>query len=873
MVPSMFVAALCVEQGTALYIQCPGTPTWTVNKGSLQMDPVSQLPTNQFWKSDNTAGSVGISATVAGCAVPSAISNFYEHIINACAISPSSAQVPTQSTQTFSIACKDETGGAAPCQYRLGLRAEPQVGPSPILGTLLPDQIDTSTTQSTLTTTAFDVAGKITAGGPTFSCEAPVTVGNPAIACTISPASLNLAVGANANINVQCTGQNGQPANCPNMNWFSGPFLGPVNNGVFTAQFLGSTQLQAQSPPGTQPFQCAIPVTVTNGQTSPATACTISPSPINLLVGGTTNVNFQCTSSNGQPANCPPMNWMANPASLGSMAGNLFSAASTGTGTLQAQTQPGTVPTPFSCSVPLMVNPINTNPAVSCTISPPSLNLNVGASANLALQCKDINALAANCPVMKWAVNQPALGSIIGTQINTLTAGTGTIQAQTQAVPPAPTFSCSIPLTVTNGVRCNTLPTHANFPGQTTDFAAVLQSLGHLEAVPNMVLDNAQVKLTYVSPVRACGQDFDGAMRTAPGFIAVDSSRFNETITHPVLPLTITMKNLPYAQMPKLLVFDGYANDTAQVRNQGSDCVTLNRCTNLAYDFTTHTLTFQTAGFSSYATQDSSTPTTGNDAQFITQTPPPATMNPGQTVSVSLTFKNNGSSTWVDNDGTTSGVYRMALTRQNQQVNPADPTYTIWRANPLFLSAGETIPPGASKTFAFPITAPTSNGVYHFQWQMAQQNVGGFGEFSPDLAITVGNIITITPPPAPNRPAAFVKLTCPSNLVVASNITLGTLSLSFGQPSCNPAVRLDVTNPKNQPVDVSNLGCINGQSAFDMNTTMDGTYSANASYNGSYDRCLFAIAGTPPQATPELGPIFIVAVGLVAAMLVRNKTD
>ncbi len=124
----------------------------------------------------------------------------------------------------------------------------------------------------------------------------------------------------------------------------------------------------------------------------------------------------------------------------------------------------------------------------------------------------------------------------------------------------------------------------------------------------------------------------------------------------------------------------------------------------------------------------SGTPTNG--ATFVSQSVP-ASMVAGSQVAVSVTMKNTGSTTWVDGNP----YYRLGS--ENPQSN------TTWGSSREFLNAGEQIAPGQSKTFMFTVTVPSTAGKYDFQWQMVQDLVEWFGDFTPDVSVMV-----FTPAPA-----------------------------------------------------------------------------------------------------------------------------
>ncbi|GEM_PF-3549058 len=146
---------------------------------------------------------------------------------------------------------------------------------------------------------------------------------------------------------------------------------------------------------------------------------------------------------------------------------------------------------------------------------------------------------------------------------------------------------------------------------------------------------------------------------------------------------------------------------------------------------------------------------------------------------------------------------------------------------------------------------------------------------SPSPSPSVSPTATINPSPfmpsatptlPPNvRPDASITLTCPSNLVTGSKIVLATFTQSFGQANCTPQVELGVKTSRGQDVPVAFSGCSNGRSAFNVTTQADGTYTALANYSDSVHTCVFAVAGTPPQPTPELAPGLVLLAALLAA--------
>ena len=111
-----------------------------------------------------------------------------------------------------------------------------------------------------------------------------------------------------------------------------------------------------------------------------------------------------------------------------------------------------------------------------------------------------------------------------------------------------------------------------------------------------------------------------------------------------------------------------------------------------------------------------------NGAQFVMQSVP-SSMVAGQAYQMSVTMKNTGTSSWSETQ-----LYRLGA--QNPQDN------WNWGTNRIKFASGETVAPGASKTFSISYT-PAAAGTYNFQWKMVQDNVEWFGDSSPNVSIAV----------------------------------------------------------------------------------------------------------------------------------------
>ncbi|AWI08316.1 FG-GAP-like repeat-containing protein [Ereboglobus luteus] len=153
----------------------------------------------------------------------------------------------------------------------------------------------------------------------------------------------------------------------------------------------------------------------------------------------------------------------------------------------------------------------------------------------------------------------------------------------------------------------------------------------------------------------------------------------------------------------------------------------------------------------------------GNNAVFVSSSNIPSTMTPGQTVTVSVTMQNTGSTTWGNHSS-----HPYSLGSQNPQDN------TTWSLRRVSVGASP-VPPGDTKTFNFAITAPPVPGSYNFQWRMVQDGVEWFGASSSNATISVANAVVV---PLPEPPA---------NLA-ASNITTNSATITWTASSGSVSV-------------------------------------------------------------------------------------
>ena len=124
----------------------------------------------------------------------------------------------------------------------------------------------------------------------------------------------------------------------------------------------------------------------------------------------------------------------------------------------------------------------------------------------------------------------------------------------------------------------------------------------------------------------------------------------------------------------------------------------------------------------------------GNDAAFEGETVPES-LAPSGSAAITVTVRNTGTTTW-----TFPALYRLGGTPANDFVW-SDFAHGGYCLSPtdcrVFLAEGESIAPGATKTFSFRMTAPASPGTYTFGCCMVQDGVQWFGP-SLEIPVVVG---------------------------------------------------------------------------------------------------------------------------------------
>ncbi len=117
----------------------------------------------------------------------------------------------------------------------------------------------------------------------------------------------------------------------------------------------------------------------------------------------------------------------------------------------------------------------------------------------------------------------------------------------------------------------------------------------------------------------------------------------------------------------------------------------------------------------------------GADNAIVLDNTIPSTQYAGRPVSVTVTVRNTGSTTWSE-----AAAYRLGA------VNDSDP---FTADNRVRLPAGVTVAPGQTYTFDFVMTAPAA-GSYLTDWRMVHDGTGWFGETHRETVTVVSGAPT-----------------------------------------------------------------------------------------------------------------------------------
>jgi hypothetical protein len=239
-----------------------------------------------------------------------------------------------------------------------------------------------------------------------------------------------------------------------------------------------------------------------------------------------------------------------------------------------------------------------------------------------------------------------------------------------------------------------------------------------------------------------------------------------------------------------------------------------------------------------------SSSTSPDNATIVTDTIP-ATMNAGQSYSVSVTVKNTGETCW------NAEFFKLAA------VGDSDPFATARQLMP----SGTTVKSNQTHTFGFTMTAPATTGTYTSDWRMVHEVIRWFGGASVKTVTVVAvdradqgigfpdpgaqyttNVVTLSATATSGLAVVFGVADGPAQLAGATLTftNAGTVSVVASQPgNGNWNAAVPVTNTFNVTKAAAGVTLAGLSQAYDGTakavtvTTVPGGLSVAVTYNGS----------------------------------------
>ncbi len=565
-------------------------------------------------------------------------------------------------------------------------------------------------------TRVIQAAGQSASIG-TRTTDLQLTIPPPDFALSCSPAAFSSARGFSANSTCTITSTSGFTTTGIDMSCeslpadvtctFNPPSVNLPANGSITTGLSISVGMTAL--PGTYTIQAKADSSTSLGNRYFPVQLTVLPPDFNIscspssltIVGGSSGnttctvgsvnsfsslVNLSCsnlpsgvTCSYAPSSVTPP----ANGTIASTLTVNVGANAASGTYTFQARGISGSTTKTFNIQLTVVA------PTFSLLCTPAALTIPVGSSKTTSCEVRSINNF----------------NSIVNLFCLDLPAGTSCSFAPTSVTPP-PNGTVTSVLTITVG---NTSP-------GTYAIQAVATS-GSITKINNMQItvptpDDAAFVSQNVPVSMAAGQRYNVSARIR------NTGSNTWTTTGYKLRSQSPQDNTRWGM--------NRVNLAAQVPS-GSDAVfnfvVTAPTTPGTHNFQWRMLRVGVADFGQYTTliPINVYATKPLDSAFVSQSIA-TVMNPGVTYTATVRMRNTGTNTWT-----------LANADKLGSQNPQD-NY-IWNLSRV--NVPSNVAPNGEVNFVFTVRAPSTPGTYNFQWRMLRVGVAWFGQFSPNLSITV----------------------------------------------------------------------------------------------------------------------------------------
>ena len=392
--------------------------TWTSNNASVaQVSATGLVTTLSGGIATITASSEGKSdvalVTVAALIKP----------VSTITVSPTTLALSTGSTGELFAVTKDADG--------LVLAGRPVVwtSSSPLVASVSPTGSVVALTAGTATITA-------TSEGKTATATVTVTPAIVPIATfVVTPATLAMSTGAFSPLTAVAKDANGAVLTGRVITWSSSNILVAIVSptGVVTALIPGQATITATSEGKTATSDVTVSLAI-----KPVNSVTVSPSTLPLVVGAHGDLVATTKDDNGVVLAGRVVTWSSsNTAVVTVNAVGTVTAVGAGTATITATSEGKSGTAMVNASAVIL-------PVSTIALSPASISVNIGSSAQVTATTKDANGVVLTGRVVVWTSSNPLVALVSPTGVVTgVTVGTTTITATSEGI------SSSITATIT----------------------------------------------------------------------------------------------------------------------------------------------------------------------------------------------------------------------------------------------------------------------------------------------------------------------------------------------------------------------------------------------------------------------------------------
>ena len=257
--------------------------------------------------------------------------------------------------------------------------------------------------------------------GGSLADTATVTVAIvPVAAVTVTPASVNMPVGLTAQLAATPRDASGNPLAGRVVTWASSnaAVASVSGGGLVTAVAAGVATITAASEG--QSGSATITVTIV-----PVASVGVSPASVNMAIGLTAQLTATPRDASGNPLSGRVVTWASSNAAVATVNGSgLVTAVAAGTATITAMSEGQS----GSATITVTIVPV-----ASVGVSPASVNMAIGLTAQLTATPRDASGNPLAGRVVTWASNNAGVATVSGSGLVTaVAAGTATITATSE---------------------------------------------------------------------------------------------------------------------------------------------------------------------------------------------------------------------------------------------------------------------------------------------------------------------------------------------------------------------------------------------------------------------------------------------------------